>query len=184
MEGVFAPVDYVVLVILGIALLRGLLRGLLREAFSVAALAAAVVTVMLFYANVAEWLLRVTQGRIGEIAAPYVAGALIAIATIGVTALAGRVMRRGARAAGLGWADRAGGAALGVAEGLLVAGVLVSLISYVGGPEHPILVDSRSLEVFQEFERFAQTGELPEIPLPDVAAAAREATEARIPDAP
>ena len=50
------PIDYVVLAILGVALMRGLLRGLLRETFSIAALGAAVVVVRLFYGDVAEWL--------------------------------------------------------------------------------------------------------------------------------
>ena len=37
------PVDYVIAVVLLIAVLRGLARGLLRETFSIASLAAAIV---------------------------------------------------------------------------------------------------------------------------------------------
>ena len=72
-----APLDFVLVVILAIALVRGVLRGLLRETFSIASLAAACLVVMLFYGNAAEWLLRVTQGRIGEISAPWIGGALL-----------------------------------------------------------------------------------------------------------
>jgi membrane protein required for colicin V production len=114
----------VVLAILGIALARGALRGLVRETFSVASVGAAVAAVILFSGDTSLWLLRVTEGRIGEMAAPYAAGALLAVLGIGATALTGRFLRRGATAVGLGWFDRTGGALLGTAEGLLLAGIV------------------------------------------------------------
>ncbi len=163
-----APLDFVCLVILALAFVRGVMRGLLRETFSIASLAAACLMVMLFYGDAAEWLLRVTQGRIGEISAPWIGGALLGIVTIGVITLLGRVLRRGAKFAGLGWADRTGGAVLGSAEGVLVAAVIVWLLGYAIGRDHPVLVQSRSLETLEQLELFAQTGELPEIDLPQV----------------
>lgn len=167
-----APVDYVVAGILAIALLRGLTRGLLRESFSIAALAAAVITVRLFCGDVSLWLLQATDGAIGELVAPWLAGGALAVGAIGATALVGRFARRGARVVGLGWADRAGGAVLGTAEGLLVAGILVGLIGYFAGRNHPAIARSRSLVAFQELERLARNGELPELdlPLPQVSA--------------
>jgi membrane protein required for colicin V production len=172
---VVAPVDYVVLVILGIALLRGLLRGLLRETFSLVSLVAAVLAVKLYYGPVADWLLEQSEGRIGEASAPWAAGALLAIGAIGITTLTGRILRRGAKAAGLGWADRAGGALLGTAEGLLVAGVLIAVLGLLAGREHRLLAGSRSLEAYERFEQIAASGELPEDTLPDVAGGPREA---------
>jgi membrane protein required for colicin V production len=174
-----APLDFVCLVILALAFVRGIMRGLLRETFSIASLAAACLMVMLFYGDAAEWLLRLTQGRIGEISAPWIGGALLGIITIGVITLLGRVTRRGAKFAGLGWADRIGGAVLGTAEGVLVGAVIVSLLGYAIGREHPVLLESRSLGALEQLELFAQTGELPEldlprVPLPAVAAAPRE----------
>jgi membrane protein required for colicin V production len=163
-----APLDLVVLVILGIAFVRGVLRGLLREAFSIASLAAACLIVMLFYGDAAEWLLRVTQGRVGEIGAPWIGGALLGIVTIGVITLLGRLLRRGAKFAGLGWADRAGGAVLGSAEGVLVAAAILSLLGYAIGRDHPVLAQSRSLEALEQLEHIAKTGELPAIDLPDI----------------
>ena len=165
------PVDYVIGVILALAVLRGLTRGLLRETFSMASLAAAIVAVQLFYADVGNWLMQISEGRIGELAAPWAAGVVLAVGTIGVTAILGRFLRRGAKVVGLGWADRAGGALLGTAEGLLVAGLLVGLIGYVMGRNHPSIADSRSLEAFEELEELAREGEFPEIdiPLPRVA---------------
>jgi uncharacterized membrane protein required for colicin V production len=104
--------------------------------------------------------------------APWVAGLMLAVGAVGATALVGRAVRRGAKSVGLGWADRAGGALLGTAEGLLVAGVIVGLIGYIVGRSHPLLAESRSLAYFEELERMARDGELPDIdlPLPQVAA--------------
>jgi membrane protein required for colicin V production len=172
----FAPIDYVMLAILGLALLRGLVRGLLRESFSIASLGTAVVGVRLWCDPVAAWLTHVSKGGVGELAAPWLAGALIAVVAIGVTTLAGRLVRRGAKAAGLGWADRAGGAVLGTAEGLLIAGCLIGLIGHVGGRDNSVLAGSRSLEAFQQLERIAQTRDLP---LPDVAARGPRRADAR-----
>jgi len=160
-----APLDFVCLVILAIAFVRGVLRG---ETFSIASLAAACLMVMIFYGDVAEWLLRVTQGRVGEISAPWIGGALLGIVTIGVITLLGRLVRRGAKFAGLGWADRTGGALLGTAEGVLLGAVIVSLLGYAIGRDHPALLESRSLEALEDLEQFAQTGELPEFDLPDI----------------
>jgi membrane protein required for colicin V production len=173
MEGLdLAPVDFVVIGILLIAVLRGMGRGLLRETFSMGSLAAAVIAVRLYYVEVSLWLLEITEGNIGEMGAPWVAGIMLAVGAIGATALVGRVVRRGAKAVGLGWADRAGGALLGTAEGLLVAGALVGLVGHFAGRSHPVLADSQSLVYFEELERMARDGELPDIdlPLPHVAA--------------
>jgi len=165
-----APVDYVVLAICGIALLRGFVRGLLRETFSIASLAVAVVAVKLFTGELADWLLEATGGGMGELTAPWIAGALLAVAAVAVTTLVARFLRGGAKAAGLGWADRAGGALIGTAEGLLLASALVWAIGSFVGHDHPMLARSRSLAWFQELERMVETGEVPEVPLPDVAA--------------
>lgn len=173
MEGSgLSPIDYVLAGIMAIAVLRGVGRGLLRETFSMGSVAVAVIAVRFYYVDVSEWLLKLTEGEIGEMAAPWIAGILLTVAAIGATALVGRLARRSARTVGLGWADRAGGALLGTAEGLLVVGVVVGLVGYFMGREHPVLAESRSLAYFEQLEQMAQSGELPELdlPLPQVAA--------------
>jgi len=162
-EMAFKPLDFVVLLILGIASVRGVLRGLLREAFSIAALAAACLMVTLYYGDAAEWLIRASQGHIGEVSAPWIGGALLGIASIGVVTLLGRLMQRGAKFAGLGWADRTGGAVLGSAEGVLVAALMLSLLGQAIGRDHPVLARSRSLEALEQIEQIAQTGKLPAV---------------------
>jgi uncharacterized membrane protein required for colicin V production len=132
-------------------------------------LAASVVVVRLFYAPVAEWLIAETSGDLSPEAAPWAAGALLLIVTIGLTTAAGRFLRRGAKAAGLGWADRAGGLAIGAAEGVLIAAIVIGLVSYVVGAEHKLVMESKSVAVIEDLEHFTKTGELPEgFQLPDV----------------
>lgn len=150
--GEFHPADLVAAVILGIAALRGLFLGLIREAFSIGALAAAVVAARVFGTPFGEWLVAASGERLGAGAAPWVGGALLAIAAIVVVALVGRVVRSGARAAGLGWADRIGGAALGTAEGAIAFGVLLIVVSTFLGRDHALLAESKSLALLERFE--------------------------------
>jgi membrane protein required for colicin V production len=151
-----APVDIVVGVILGIAMLRGLFLGLVREAFSLASLGAACITVRLFHADVGSWLGDLSDGRIGPAVGPWLGGALVAVFTIALVVFAGRLLRRGVRWAGLGWADRAGGALLGAAEGALVVGVLLVLAGSLLGRSHPVLQTSRSFAALEQLESLAQ----------------------------
>jgi membrane protein required for colicin V production len=151
-----APLDVVVGAILGIAALRGLFLGLVREAFSIASLGAACITVRLFHEPVAGWLGAVSEGRIGPAVAPWLAGVLLAVLTIAIVVFAGRLLRRGVRWAGLGFADRAGGALLGAAEGALVAGILLVLAASLLGRTHPVLTESRSFAALEQLEQAAE----------------------------
>ena len=151
-----APIDLVAAAILGIAGLRGLFLGLIREAFSIGALAAAVVAVRAFRVPVAEWLLATSGGAISEGVAPWAAAGALGVGAIAAVTIAGRVMRIGARVAGLRWADRAGGAALGVAEGAIAAGALVLVAGALLGRAHPLLAQSRSLAALEQLERAAE----------------------------
>lgn len=156
--GEWRSVDLVVGAILGVAALRGLFRGLTREAVSIASLAAACVVVRLFAAPTATWLVAFTDGGVGPLVAPWITGIALAVAALFVGALIARVLRGGARAVGLGWADHAGGALLGAAEGVLVSVVLLLVALSVLGPEHGFLSGSRSLAALQEIEHAAEAG--------------------------
>jgi membrane protein required for colicin V production len=149
------PIDLVAATVLGIAALRGVFLGLIREAFSIAALAAGVVAVRVWNEPTAAWLFDVTDGWISAAVAPWVAGALLAVTAIAVVGFAGSMTRKGARAAGLGWADRAAGAALGLAEGAIVAGVLLLVLAATIGRGHQILAGSRTLAALERIERVA-----------------------------
>jgi membrane protein required for colicin V production len=165
--GGFAPVDAAALGVLVIAALRGLGLGLVREAFSVGSIAVAYLAVVHYTGRVSEWIERESGGEVGALVAPWLAGAAIVVVGIAGTALLGRLGKRGARLAGLGWIDRAGGAVLGSAEGLLVVGILLSIAAAVLGREHPVIATSRSFVAFQQLQQIAESGQWP---LPDVAA--------------
>jgi membrane protein required for colicin V production len=150
-----APVDLLALTVLGIAVLRGFFLGLIREAFSLAAIAVAWIAVRWFGGPAADWLERASDGRVGELMAPWIAGIGVAIAAAVAVAMVGRVVRTGARAVGLGLLDRTGGALLGAAEGSLVIAVLLVLGTTLLGREHPLFQDTRALAAFERAEAVA-----------------------------
>jgi membrane protein required for colicin V production len=170
------PIDLLAVAILGVAALRGLFLGLIREVFSIGALAAAVVAVRVWNEPFADWLIRASDHQLGGVTARWVAGALIAVGAIAGVGTFGKVMGQGARAVGLGWFDRAGGAALGVAEGAIATGALLLVIGSVLGRGHELLVSSRSLALLERFERVADVRSLVG---PDVAAPPPERSTSR-----
>jgi uncharacterized membrane protein required for colicin V production len=164
--------DGVVGVVLLVALARGLWIGLIREGFSMGALAAAVLVTRAGLDPASDWLVDVTGGQIGEMAAPWIAGSVLAGATAIGVGFAGRLIRRGFRYAGLSWADRMGGAALGFAEGALVALVLMLGATTLVGRDHPAIADSRALAVYDDVREIVdeRRDDLPDVPdLPHVA---------------
>ena len=160
------PVDIFVMAILGIAVLRGVFRGLIREAFSIGALAGACLIVKLFAHPLAARLETATGGEITGWAAPWLAGAILSVGTIAAIAIVGRFVRRGSRWAGLGWADRAGGAVLGAAEGGLVVTILLVLATVLLGREHPTLAESRSFAALERIEQISQAPAPPDVAAP------------------
>jgi len=147
------PLDIAAAGIIAAAGLRGLFIGLLREGFSLASLACAYLAVQLFTIPTAGWLELASQGNIGPRISPWIAGAGIAIGTVTVVILIGRMLQKTVHAAGLGWADRLSGSFVGVAEGFLLAGILLVLATEVLGRDHPAFRDTRSLAALEEFER-------------------------------
>jgi uncharacterized membrane protein required for colicin V production len=152
-----SAVDWTCLGLLGLACLRGLAIGLIREAFSLAALAAAVISARVLGEPAAQWLLARTE-QLGPAGARLLGGAGVALAALLAVAGVGRMLRRGARVLGLGLSDRLAGGALGLGEGALAAGLLLLALVTVLGADHPTLAGSRSLGVFAQVERIAGVG--------------------------
>lgn len=148
-------IDVVVTAILALATLRGLLIGLTREAFSIAALVGAIVSVRIFTDPVAMWLRRDVGLDAGDFTLRLAAAVLLLVGVVAVVVLAGRILRRGIRAAGLGWADRVGGGVLGSAEGLLVAGLLLGAVVTLAGRDHELIAESRALAALDEARSLA-----------------------------
>jgi membrane protein required for colicin V production len=143
-------VDLVAAGVLAAAMLRGLWIGMLREAFSLAALACAVIAVRRFSEPVARAI--ASRWELEPLLASAAAGAVVAVATILAVSLVGAIVRRSVHAAGLGLADRLGGAALGAAEGALAVAILMIGAIAVLGRTDPMLAGSRTLAVFEQVE--------------------------------
>jgi membrane protein required for colicin V production len=160
------PLDWIVLAILVIACLRGLWIGLIREGLSLATVGIATIVTRLYVDPVAAWLTARTAGELTGRAALWIAGVLLVVGTIAVLAVVGRLLRRGAEAAGLGWADRMGGGALGAAEGAIVASILVVIALWLVGPEHASIRGSHSAELVEKVRELQESGELPKVASP------------------
>ncbi len=172
MEAPFA--DLVVLTVLVLAMGRGIWIGLIREGLSIAAIGAATIVTRLCVDPLSVWITDATAGEISGRASVWIAGVSLVIATILVLGTIARFLRRGARFAGLGWADRLGGGALGLAEGAVVSTILVLIGLWLVGQTHPTLAGSRSLAALERLQSLEEVQDLKKIgeniELPNVAA--------------
>jgi len=163
-----SPVDLAALAILIAAVMRGLFIGMIREVFSLAALAAACVAVRFGAAPVADWMLLELPLELSPLVARIAAGAVIAVAVIVSVTAVGRVLGRGVRWAGLGFADRLAGGVVGAAEAALVVVIGMLFAVALAGRDHPVLAGSQTLAAFESAERLANQSDvaLPAVSLP------------------
>lgn len=159
-------IDMIVLTVLFIAIVRGIWIGLIREGSSLAAIGIATIVTRLLVDSFSARLTELTGGEITGNTAMWIAGVLLVVATIVVLGFVARLLRRGAEAAGLGWADRLGGGALGAAEGAIVAAVLVTIALWLVGPDHVTTEGARSIELVEELQSMRESGKLPSVASP------------------
>ena len=159
-------IDMIVLTVLLITVLRGIWIGLIREGSSLAAIAIATIVTRLLVDPFSTQLSELTGGEITGKTALWIAGVLLVVATIVVLGFVARLLRRGAEAAGLGWADRLGGGALGAAEGAVVGAVLVMIALWLVGPDHATTEGARSIELVEQLQSMRESGELPAVASP------------------
>jgi membrane protein required for colicin V production len=126
--------DYAVLAVLAVSILIGIWRGLVREAFSLAGWVAACIAALAL-APEAGQLLPAT------FATPFtrgvIAGVVIFLAVLIVSGIAGLLVAKALRLAGLGLADRTLGALFGFARGALIALIVVAAAGLTGLPREP-----------------------------------------------
>ncbi len=158
--------DMVAATVVFVAAVRGLWIGLVREGLSLAAIGLCVIVTRVFLDGFTLQLTEWTEGELTGKTAVWIAGALLVMGTILLCGLAGRVMKKGVEFAGLGWADRVGGGALGVAEGTLVAAVLVMIALWLVGPDHSTTEGARSVALVEEWREGQLEGELPAVASP------------------
>ena len=166
--------DLVVMTVLVIAMVRGIWIGLIREGLSIVAIGVATIVTRLAVDPLSIWITDSTAGEVGGRTSLWIAGVSLVVATILCVGLIARFLRRGARYAGLGWADRMGGGALGLAEGAIVSTILVLIALWLVGPKHPSLAGSRSLAALERIQSIEEIKALQKIgegiELPNVAA--------------
>ena len=163
-------IDVAVLSILAIAAGRGLWLGLVREAFSLAGLAAASFAVWGFSDAAAQALAPHIGDALPSAAVHALAVAGLGLGTLLVVAIAGRIVRRGIRFAGLGLVDRVAGGCLGALEGALVAALLLGGATLALDPGHPWLAQSQAVAVFERLRESLAPRAAPEPSAREVAA--------------
>ncbi len=116
------PLDWLITALLVYSAVRAAMNGFFREAFTLAGLLIGFPLACWYYHALAQALAGlITAPTIALLAAFF----LILTAVTLTASLLGRVLRRGARTVGLGFADRLGGAIFGLLRG---AGVAVALL--------------------------------------------------------
>lgn len=159
-------IDLIAASVIFLAVVRGLWIGLIREGLSLAAIGLCTIVVRLGADPFGAWLADATGGEITGKTSLWIAGVLLVVATILVCGLIARLIKRGAQFAGLGWADRLGGGALGMAEGAIVAAVLVTLALWLVGPDHATTDGARSVEIVERLQSAREEGSLPDVAAP------------------
>ncbi len=152
-----------------VALVRGIWIGLVREGLSLAAIGLCTIVTRLFLDPFSLQLTEWTGGELVGKTATWIAGVLLVVGTILLCGVVARLVKRGVHFAGLGWADRVGGGALGVAEGTLIAAVLVMIAVWLVGPDHPTTDGARSVALVEEWRSTHLEGieaELPNVASP------------------
>lgn len=161
-----APVDLLASAVISLALIRGLFLGLVREAFSLGSIAAAALVTRFGGEPFGDWLVATSDGGISKAVAPWISGVALVVLTFTLVGFAGRMLRKGVHAAGLSWADRAGGAVLGAAEGAVAVAIGVFIVSYALGRDHSALRDSKSLEALERLEVVVAESDFPNVAAP------------------
>jgi len=147
MRAVGGVIDVVALAVIGLAVLRGLWNGMVREAFSLAALAAAVFAFRALRAPVSEEIAMRTHWD--PLVATAAAGGLVVIAALVFVTLVGAIVRRIVSGAGLSFFDRLAGAVVGAAEGALLVGLLLFAATEIVGTKDPLFAGSRVVALYR-----------------------------------
>lgn len=126
--------DFVVLAILGVSCTLGLIRGLLKEVLSLLAFALAFIAAIWWGPTTYGWLARLIATEMLRMGIAYAAvfiAILLAVGMVNMT-LAALI-----RKTGLSPADHGLGGLFGLARGLLIIVILVSLAGYTPLPQEP-----------------------------------------------
>lgn len=133
-------VDAAVLLILGLAAVRGYVRGILRESFGVLGLVGGIVAGLAYSQQLSDVL--VSRGFLRGVEAPFVAAPMLFVGVYLVATILGLLAHRLAKTFFLGGLDRIGGIAFGLVRGLALSGLLLALASQWLPKDYLQLVDA------------------------------------------
>ncbi len=146
-----ALLDWILILVLGLSLLRGLWRGAVSQLFGIMGFIAGFFLAQRFGPDLGARLAAVFSSLPHP---AFIAAALLFMLTWFLVALAGAWISRGLRSGGVGGTDRLLGGALGLVKGGLGVLVLVWAIGFLFPPDHPLFRDSRLLPYAQAASRF------------------------------
>lgn len=132
----FTAFDWLIVALLAASTLLAFLRGAISETASLLGSVAGLLVAAWNYPAVAHYLQRwVSSGPLTDM----IAFLLVASAVMVLCSLAGRLVRSGAHSVGLGFADRAGGAALGFVRGVLACAALAFALTAFLPPQTSVV---------------------------------------------
>ena len=126
--------DIAILVVLAIATVIGLRIGIIKAVLSLVGLIVGVILAGLYYVSLSEQLSFIQQADVAKI----VAFAIILVGVMLVALVLSRLFERTTSMLLLGWVNRLGGAALGLALGALLCGALLATWVKFLGPASAI----------------------------------------------
>ena len=125
--------DYAVIAIIALSVLLAVFRGVVREITALAGWAAALILSGLFAQELAQWL----PAALSPMLRAVIAYLVIFLGVLLLSGLAGVLLAKLFRVAGLGFTDRAVGALFGFVRGVLIVFVGVMLAGLTGLPKEP-----------------------------------------------
>lgn len=146
-----ALLDWILILVLGLSLLRGLWRGAISQIFGIMGFVAGFFLAQRFGPGLGARLAAVFPSLPHP---AFIAAALLFVLTWFLVALTGAWISRGLRGGGVGGTDRLLGGALGLVKGGLGVLVLVWAMAFLFPPDHHLLKDSRLLPYAQAASRF------------------------------
>jgi membrane protein required for colicin V production len=125
--------DYAAFAIVGLSVLLAVLRGVVREIAALAGWAAALILSGLFAQQLAQWL----PAALSPMLRAVIAYLVIFLGVLLLSGLAGVLLAKLFRAAGMGFTDRAVGALFGLVRGVLIVFLAVMLAGLTSLPREP-----------------------------------------------
>lgn len=138
--------DYAVLAVLAISAVIGIWRGLVREVFALAGWIAAVVVALLFASEVAT-LMPASFATL--VVRTFIAAVGLFVLVLITVSIAGLIVAKAVRAAGLALADRTLGGVFGFARGILILLILVLVAGLTALPMEPFWREAKLAAPFE-----------------------------------